>query len=171
MRRLFACAAVLLVAGFAAAADQVKLDQFKLTPKFKDVPAELVGHNEGESKLFMYVNATAVAEVEVKADGVYQFSIEMSGDRGEKDLPKVKVTLGGKEVEKEFLLTQAEAKVYTFKGELKKGKNKVEIEFLNDTYKENDYDSNLFIHGVKFEPAKAEDKKEEKKPVEKKDGK
>jgi Ca-dependent carbohydrate-binding module xylan-binding len=164
MRRLFACAAVLFAAGFATAED-VKLDTFKLTPKFKDAPAELVGHNEGESKLFMYVNATAVAEVEVKADGVYQFSIELSGDRGEKDLPKVRIALGGKDVEKEFPLTQAEAKVYTFKGELKKGKNKVEIEFLNDQYKENDYDSNLYVHGVKFEPAKAD----EKKPVEKKD--
>lgn len=160
MRRLFACAAVLLAAGFAPAADEVKLDQFKFTPKFKDAPADLVGHNEGEAKLFMYVNATATADVEVKADGVYQFSIELSGDRGEKDLPKVRIGLGGKDVEKEFLLTQAEAKVYTFKGELKKGKNKVEIEFLNDQYKENDYDSNLYIHGVKFEPAKADEKKD-----------
>ncbi len=164
MRRLFACAVVLLAAGVASA-DEVKLDTFKVTPKFKDAPADLVGHNEGESKLFMYVNAVAAVEVEVKADGVYQFSIEMSGDRGEKDLPKVRIGLGGKDVEKEFLLKQAEAKVYTFKGELKKGKNKIEIEFLNDTYKENEYDSNLYVHSVKFEPAKAD----EKKPEEKKD--
>lgn len=164
MRRLLASAVALFAAaGFATAADEVKLADFKLTAKFKDAPADLVGHNEGESKLYMYVNATAVAEVEVKADGVYQFSVELSGDRGEKDLPKVRIGLGGKDVEKEFLLTQAEAKVYTFKGELKKGKNKVEIEFLNDSYKENEYDCNLYIHSVKFEPAKADDKKEEKK--------
>ena len=166
MRRLFACAAVLCAAGFATAADEVKLADFKV--KGKNGGDDAVGYNEGEGKLFFYVVGTATAEVEVKADGVYQFSVELSGDRGEKDLPKVRVGLGGKDVEKEFLLTQAEAKVYTFKGELKKGKNKVEVEFLNDSYKENEYDCNLYIHGVKFEPAKADDKKLEEK---KKDGK
>jgi hypothetical protein len=153
--------AVLCAAGFAPAADEVKLDTFKV--KAKDGGTENVGYNDGEGKLFFYVAGMATAEVEVKADGTYQFSVEMSGDRGEKDLPKVKVTLGGKEVEKEFLLKQAEAKVYTFKGELKKGKNTIEFEFLNDSYKENEYDCNLYIHSVKFEPAKADEKKEEKK--------
>lgn len=169
MRRLFACATVLLAAGFVSADDEIKLDKFKLTPQNKDAGTDLFGHNEGESKLFMYINATATAEVEVKADGTYEFSIELSGDKGEKDLPKVRVGLGGKDVEKEFLLKQAEAKVYTFKGELKKGKNKVEIEFLNDTYKENEYDSNLYIHSVKYEPAKEEKKPEVKKEEVKKE--
>lgn len=161
MRRLFACAAVLLAAGFVSA-DEIKLDAFKLTPKNKDVGTDLFGHNEGESKLFMYVLATAAAEVEVKADGTYAFSIELSGDKGMNN-PKVRVNLGGKDVEKEFALTQLEAKVYTFKGELKKGKNKIEIEFLNDEYKDGEYDANLYIHSVKYEPAKADEKKVEKK--------
>jgi hypothetical protein len=161
MRRLFACAAVLLAAGFAPAADEVKLSDFKV--KNKGGGDENVGYNEGESKLFFYVEGTATAEVEVKADGVYAFSIELSGDKGEKDLPKVRVALAGKDAEKEMVLKQAEAKVYTFKGELKKGKNKIEIEFLNDSFKEGEYDCNLYIHGVKYEPAKADDKKEEKK--------
>jgi hypothetical protein len=162
MRKLFACVAVLCAAGVVSAADEIKLTDFKVKAK-SDTATELVGHNEGEGKLFMYVNATATAEVEVKADGVYAFSVELSGDKGEKDLPKVKVTLGGKEVEKEFLLTQAEAKVYTFKGELKKGKNAVQFEFLNDSFKEGEYDCNLYVHSVKYEPAKADEKKEEKK--------
>jgi len=162
MRRLFACAAVLLAAGFVSAADEIKLDKFKVKPTQAEGGTDLVGYNDGEGKLFMYVNATATTEVEVKADGTYEFSIELSGDKGEKDLPKVRIGLGGKDVEKEFLLKQAEAKVYTFKGELKKGKNKIEIEFLNDTYKENEYDCNLYIHSVKFDAAKPELKKEEK---------
>jgi hypothetical protein len=162
MRRLFAFAAVLLAADFVSAADEVKLDKFKITPKSTTAPADLTGHNEGEGKLFMNVNATAAAEVEVKADGTYTFSIEMSGDKGKTDNPKVRVAIGGKDVEKEFSLKQLEAKVYTFKGELKKGKNKLEIEFLNDDYKDGEYDSNLFIHAVKYEPAK-EEKKDEKK--------
>lgn len=162
MRKLFACVAVLAAAGFAPAADEIKLADFKVTPKFKDSPAELTGHNEGEGKLFMYIHATATAEVEVKADGTYAFSIELSGDKGMNN-PKVRIGLGGKDVEKEFALTQLEAKVYTFKGELKKGKNKVEIEFLNDEYKENEYDANLYIHSVKYEASKPDEKKEEKK--------
>ena len=161
MRKLFACLALLSAAGLVTASDEIKLADFKL--KAKDGGAEAVGLNDGEGKLFFYVVGTATAEVEVKADGVYAFSVEMSGDRGEKDLPKVKVTLGGKEIEKEFLLKQAEPKVYTFKAELKKGKNTVEIEFLNDSYKENEYDCNLYVHSVKYEPAKADAKKEEKK--------
>ena len=162
MRRLLASAAVLFAAGFAPAADEIKLDKFKITPKFKDSPADLVGHNEGEGKLFLYIHATASAEVEVKADGTYAFTVEMSGDKGMNN-PKVRVSIGGKDVEREFSLTQLDAKAYTFKGELKKGKNTVEIEFLNDEYKENEYDANLFIHGVKFEPAKPDEKKDEKK--------
>jgi hypothetical protein len=158
MRKLFACVAVLCAAGFAVAADEVKLADFKFTPA-----GEGLGLNDGEGKLFFYVVGTATAEVEVKADGTYEFSVELSGDRGEKDLPKVKVSLGGQVVEKEFLLPQAEAKVYKFKGELKKGKNKIDIEFLNDSYKENEYDCNLYVHSVKFEAAKPDEKKEEKK--------
>lgn len=164
MRRLLASAVTLFaVAGFATAADEIKLDKFKLTPKSKDTPTDLVGYNEGEGKLFLYVNGTASAEVEVKAEGTYAFTIELSGDKGEKDLPKVRVGIGGKDVEKEFPLKEAGAKKYTFKGELKAGKNTIEIEFLNDTYKENEYDCNLYIHSVKYEPAKADDKKEGKK--------
>lgn len=166
MRKLFACVAVFAASGFATSADEIKLADIKV--KAKDGGAEAVGHNDSEGKLFFYVIGTATAEVEVKADGTYEFSVELSGDRGEKDLPKVKVTLGGKEVEKEFLLTQAEAKVYKFKGELKKGKNAVVIEFLNDSYKENEYDCNLYVHSVKYEASKPDEKKDEKKE-EKKD--
>lgn len=164
MRRLFASAvAVFAAAGPAVAADEIKLEKFKITAKSSTSPADLTGHNEGESKLFMYVNATATTEVEVKADGTYAFTIELSGDKGMKDNPKVRIGIGGKDVEKEFALKQLEAKAYTFKGELKKGMNKIEIEFLNDEYKENEYDSNLFIHSVKYEAAKPDEKKEEKK--------
>lgn len=150
-----------VVALFAAPlfADDVNLDTFKLTPKFKDAPAELTGHNEGEGKLFMYVNAVASTEVEVKEDGTFTLTVELSGDKGEKGNPKVRIAAAGKDVEKEFELKQLEAKAYTFKVELKKGKNKIEIEFLNDEYKENEYDSNLYVHSVKVDAAKKEEKK------------
>ena len=37
------------------------------------------------------------------------------------------------------------------KKKLKKGESKIVVAFLNDTYKENEYDSNLYIHSVKLE--------------------
>ncbi len=167
MRFAFASAALLALAAVATA-EEVKLDKFKITPKFKDSSADAIGHNEGEAKLFMYIHATAAVEVEVKEDGHFALVVEMSGDKGKTDNPKVRVAVDGKDIEKEFTLTALEAKTYTFKTDLKKGKVKVEIEFLNDEYKENDYDSNLYIHSMKVEVAKKDEKKdvkEEKKDV------
>jgi hypothetical protein len=34
---------------------------------------------------------------------------------------------------------------------LKKGESNLSIKFTNDVYKENEYDRNLFVHGVKIE--------------------
>ena len=168
MRRLFLAAlGSLFAVGFAAAADtEIKLADFKVAAKGKDAPAELVGFNDGEGKIFMYVVATATAEFEAKEEGVHKFKLEISGDMAKKDHAKFKLTIGGKEIEKEFELKQNDAKVYTFKADLKKGKQKIEIEFLNDEYKEGEYDCNLYIHSVKFD--KTDEKLDEKKPEEKK---
>jgi hypothetical protein len=153
LRRLLLSVAVVFAAGTLAAAaepTEVKLTEFKVKPKQEGVGADLYGYNEGEGKLFMYVLATATAEIEVKEDGAVKFHIEASGDEG-KGKAKFRLSVGGKEVEKEFTLKQNEAKVYEFKVDLKKGKQKIEIEVLNDDYKEGEYDCNLYIHSVKFE--------------------
>lgn len=154
MRRLFLLAALPLAAGAAAlAADAtvLKLADFKVTPTNAGTDASLYGYNEGEGKLFLYVNGTAAAEFEAKEDGEVKVVIEASGDMGEKDRAKFKLTVGGTVIEKEFELKQNEAKAYTFKADVKKGKRKIEIEFVNDHYKENVYDCNLYIHSVKIE--------------------
>lgn len=154
MRRVLLAAAVVFAASaFASAAEptEIKLSEFKVKAKNEGAGADLYGVNEGEGKIFMYVVAVATAEFEAKEDGAVKFAIEASGDMGAKDKAKFKLTVGGKEIEKEFMLTQNEAKVYTFKADVKKGKNKIEIEFLNDDYKEGEYDCNLYIHSVKFE--------------------
>jgi hypothetical protein len=135
----------------AAEPTEIKLKDFTVKAKVATAPADLYGYNEGEGKIFMYVLATATAEFEVKEDGAVKFQIEASGDMGSKTRAQFKLTIGGKEVEKAFELKQNEAKSYEFKVELKKGKNKIEIEFLNDDYKESEYDCNLYIHSVKFE--------------------
>ena len=62
--------------------------------------------------------------------------------------------VGELEVEKSFELKATEMKEYTFKAKLKKGSPKLEIAFLNDTYKENEYDLNMYIHSVKLEKKK-----------------
>lgn len=135
----------------AASPTEIKLADFKVKAKNEGAGADLYGVNEGEGKIFMYVVAVATAEFEVKEDGAVKFAIEASGDMGNKSRAKFKLTIGGKEIEKEFELKQNEAKVYEFKADLKKGKQKIEIEFLNDEYKEGEYDCNFYIHSVKWE--------------------
>lgn len=154
MNRLFASALALLAAGTLAVAaepTEVKLSEFKVKPKNEGVAADLYGYNDGEGKIFMYVVAVASAEITVPEDGAVKFAIELSGDMGDKNRAKMKLTIGGQVVEKEFELKQNEPKVYEFKADLKKGKQTIEIEFLNDDYKEGEYDANLFIHSVKWE--------------------
>jgi Ca-dependent carbohydrate-binding module xylan-binding len=153
MRRLLLSVAVLFAAAALAVAaepTEIKLSQFKVKAKNEGTGADLYGYNEGEGKIFMYVLATATAEFEVKEDGAYKFAIEASGDEG-KGKAQFRLSIGGKEVEKAFALKQNEAKGYEFKADLKKGKQTIEIEFLNDEYKEGEYDCNLYVHSVKFE--------------------
>ena len=56
--------------------------------------------------------------------------------------------------DKEVTLTDTAEKEYTVTVKLEKGENKIVLTFTNDAYKENEYDRNLYVHGVKFEPAK-----------------
>ena len=152
-RRLLSAVTLFAVGALAVAAEptEIKLADFKVKAKNEGAGADLYGVNEGEGKIFMYVLATATAEFDVKEDGAVKLAIEASGDMGNKNRAKFKLTVGGKEIEKEFELKQNEAKVYEFKVDLKKGKQKIEIEFLNDDYKEGEYDCNFYIHSVKFE--------------------
>jgi hypothetical protein len=151
-RLLLSVAVVFAAAALAGAAEptEIKLKEFKVKAKNEGVGADLYGYNEGEGKIFMYVLATATAEFEAKEDGAYKFLIEASGDEG-KGKAQFKLTIGGKEIEKAFTLKQNEAKGYEFKADLKKGKQTIAIEFLNDDYKEGEYDCNFYIHSVKYE--------------------
>lgn len=152
-RMLLAVASIfaLSVSAFAAdAATEIKLKDFKVKAKF-DGAEQLVGTNEDEGKIFMYVVATATAEFTAAEDGTLKFKLDVSGDMAQKDRAKFKLTIAGKVIEESFELKQNESKEYTFKAEVKKGKNKIEIEFLNDEYKEGEYDANFYIHKVTFE--------------------
>ncbi len=153
-RTALSLAAVAAVAGLATAAllaGKIELKEFKFKGEVTDSQA---GYNEGDNKLFYYAPATAEAPVKIDADGEFTITVEASCDAALDENAKFTLKVGDVEVKKDFLLTATEAKEYTFTAKLKKGDPKLSIEFTNDTYKEGEYDRNLFVHAVKVEPKK-----------------
>ena len=143
--------AVALVAfgSTAVAADPVKFDLKAF--KVKAATDELGGLNEGDSKLFLYTKGTMTCETEVPADGTYTLLLEMSCDEAKGVKAQVKITLGDDVVKDKFDLTATEAKEYKFEVKAKKGKAKLVIEYLNDEFKEGEFDRNFYLHGAKLE--------------------
>ncbi|HEY2785699.1 MAG TPA: carbohydrate-binding domain-containing protein [Fimbriiglobus sp.] len=154
--------------GLVAAADPIKLElkDFKWKCKF-DTGDTLGGFDEGEGKLFFYTFGTQTAKVKIPADGEYTITVEASCTAAEKEMAKFKLTVGDVEVAKEFTLKQEDAKSYEIPAKLKKGEAKLVIEFLNDKFKDGEYDLNLFVHNIKVEPKKADAKSPDKKEVKK----
>jgi hypothetical protein len=154
-RVLGACVVLAAAVGVAAAAEPItiKLEDFKMKVK-EGSGEELVGYNSDEGKLFFYTFGTATAAVKVPEDGEYTIIVEASCDEAENQKAKFKLTVGKTEVAKEFELKETGAKEYPFTAKLKKGDDKLVIEFLNDAYKENEFDRNLYVHAVKLEKKK-----------------
>jgi hypothetical protein len=151
-----AALALTLGAASAVAADAVKvppLSEFKWKPGFEG-GSELGGYDSGEDRFFFYSFGTASAEVAIPEDGEYTITVEASCTEAQKEFAKFKLTVGETEVAKEHACTTEEKKKYTFTAKLKKGKQALAIQFLNDAYKENEYDRNLFFHAVAVEPKK-----------------
>lgn len=151
LKRFCAGAVVaLVVAGAAVAADDIKVElkDVKIKSAFEG-NADGVQYVEGESKIAFYTNGSATAELKVPEDGEYTVTVEMSCDEAQGKKAQVKVSAGGEVLKDKFDLTQTSAKDYPFTAKLKKGDSKLVIEFLNDTYKENEYDSNLYVHSIK----------------------
>lgn len=146
-----------LFAGVSLAADPIKVELKEI--KVKAATDELGGLNEGDGKLFLYTNGTMTAEVKMPDDGEFTLKIEMSCDEAKVDgkvvRPQVKISVGDTVVKDKFDLTGAETTEYKFDVKLKKGTQKIVIEYLNDTFKENEYDSNLYLHSFKVEEKKS----------------
>lgn len=128
----------------------LKAFKFKVRPEM----ADLVGYNDGESKLFYYVAAAGEAAVKLPADGDYTISIRASCDPALNERAKFKVTLDGEPVGMEVLLTADDEKEYKLNAAGKAGERKLTIEFTNDAYKENEYDRNFYVHRVTLLRAK-----------------
>jgi hypothetical protein len=74
--------------------------------------------------------------------------IKASCDSALNERAKFKMALDGQPVGKEMLLTADEPKDYKLTTSAKAGERKLAIEFMNDAYKENEYDRNFYVHGV-----------------------
>ena len=153
-RRLLCAAALFAAVSVAVAADPIKLELKDFKLKCKSDNAELVGYNDAESKIFFYTFGTATAAVKIPADGEYTITVEASCDEALNEKAKFKLTVGDEVVAKEHALTETGAKKYALPAKLKKGDAKLVIEFLNDKYKENEHDLNLYVHAVTIEPKK-----------------
>jgi len=143
------------VGGVAVAADEVKvtLKDFKWKAKFEG-GEQLGGYDENENRFFFYGHGTATGDVTIPEDGDYTITLDASCTKVDKEHAKFKLTVGDVVVAKEHECTTEEAKKYSFPAKLKKGKQALAIEFLNDVFKEGEYDMNLFVTAVAVEKKK-----------------
>jgi hypothetical protein len=112
------------------------------------------GFDEGAGRLFLLSNGAIELPLKLAADGNYEIVINAACDEGNGQKAKFSVTLDGKVINSEITCTVVEAKEYTVKAPgLKSGDHKIAIAFLNDMYKENEYDINLYVHGITLRPA------------------
>jgi Ca-dependent carbohydrate-binding module xylan-binding len=145
-------AALLLASGLPLTAGPdgepitVELKDFEF--KVREELASLFSYNEGEGKLCFYTNGQAQATVKIPADAEYEITVKASCDSAQNERAKFKLSIDGQLVDKETLLTDDGEKDYKFTVKLKAGERKLVIEFTNDVYKENEFDRNLYVHGV-----------------------
>jgi hypothetical protein len=148
------CALIVLVGGVGAAvaADEVKVDlkTFQWKCAF-EAGKDLGGYDDTENRFFFHTNGSATGDVTIPEDGEYTITVEASCSEAQKTFAKFKLTVGDVVVAKEFACTTEDAKKYNFTAKLKKGKQPLAIAFLNDVFKEGEYDRNLFVYSVKVE--------------------
>ncbi|MBX3401069.1 MAG: hypothetical protein KF873_20230 [Gemmataceae bacterium] len=151
-RSLLAAVAFTFTLGVAVAADAIKLElkDFKMKCAF-DGGADLVGHDEGENRLFFYANGSGTCEVKIPADGEYTIKLDMGCTKAEKDFAQIKLAVGDTVVKEKFDLTTEDQKEYTFTAKLKKGDSKLVVSFLNDKFKEGEYDLNFYLYKASIE--------------------
>lgn len=117
--------------------------------------AELFGYDDSNSRLFLFSGGTMTLPVKVAADGSYEIVVSAACDEANGEKAKFNVAVDGQVVGDEVTCTTTDAKDYVVKAPaLTAGEHKIAISFLNDVYKEGEYDLNFYIHGVTLRPAK-----------------
>jgi hypothetical protein len=135
------------------AATPVAADLSKFTGPTEN--AELFGYDDSAGRIFLYSGGAIVVPVKLTGDGDYELAINAACDEADGQKAKFSVTINGQAVGDEVTCTTTDAKEYVIKAAgLKAGDHKVAITFLNDLYKENEYDLNFYVHGVALRPVK-----------------
>jgi hypothetical protein len=117
--------------------------------------AALFGYDEGNSRVFLYSGGTISVPVKLAADGDYELVISAACDEANGQKAKFAVVVDDKVIAEEVTCTVVEPKEYVVKAPgLKAGEHKIGLTFLNDLYKENEYDLNFYVHGVTARAAK-----------------
>jgi predicted xylan-binding protein with Ca-dependent carbohydrate-binding module len=125
----------------------IKVDLTKA--KWATEEATLFGYDDGESKLFYFANGKAEFTVKLPAEGDYQIVVTASSQPALNEQAKFKVEVDGKPAGAETLCATEEAKDYAFPAKLAAGERKIAVSFTNDVYKENEYDRNFYLNGLK----------------------
>jgi len=150
LRRCTSIAVLCLLPAILLAAEPIKLDlsDFKLEPAFKG-GEDLVKYDD--NKINFYTNGTATVKLKVPDDGDYVIVVDASCTEALKEMAKLTLKVGDTAIKENFALTTEDQKEYKFDAKLKKGETTLSIAFTNDAYKENEYDRNLYVHGVTVE--------------------
>ena len=116
--------------------------------------ADLFGFNDGDGKLFFYTAGTIELAAKVPADGEYEVTVTASCDEAKGEKAKWTLAVDGQVTGGEQVCTTVDAKEYRLKMSLKAGERKLGLKFLNDLFKEGEYDLNFYVHGVVIKPAR-----------------
>lgn len=117
--------------------------------------ADLFGYDDSNSRLFFYSGGTITTTVKLAGDGDYEMVVTVACDEANGEKAKFSVAIDGNPVGSEVATTSTDAKDYVVKvGNLTAGEHKIGIAFLNDVYKENEYDLNMYVHGITLRPVK-----------------
>lgn len=145
--------ATVVAAAPKPAATAVAADLSKFTGPTEN--ADLFGYDDSAGRIFLYSGGAIVVPVKLTGDGDYELAINAACDEADGQKAKFSVTINGQAVGDEVTCTTTDAKEYVIKAAgLKAGDHKIAITFLNDIYKENEYDLNFYVHGVALRPAK-----------------
>ncbi|HEY2827569.1 MAG TPA: carbohydrate-binding domain-containing protein, partial [Pirellulales bacterium] len=160
-----------------ANADEIKiqLKDFKFKPPVSVTdPDSVFVFNEDDQKLCFYTNGPAEAKVNVPTAGEWDVIVSASGDSamnvpghgaGKTETtvrPNFQLGIDAKDFGKEVTLKSDDMQDYKVLVPLTAGEHVISVTFTNDMYDpDGKYDSNLYVHGVKLKPHKADEPKAE----------
>lgn len=108
------------------------------------------GWDDADMRLHFWSNGFGEFTVKVPADGDYEIVVTASSQPALNEHAKFKVAADGKPVGTETTCTSEEAKEYRLTATLTAGDRKITVTYTNDVYKENEYDRNFFLNGLKL---------------------